>query len=69
MHHPTAAPVLGLLAGLAGGAAGAVGVPDPALLRYPVYYRLANGALAVLIHRRRSLLARRPRPSSAARVP
>jgi len=38
--------------------AGAVGVPDPSLLLYPVYYCLANGAMAALIHYRRKLLAR-----------
>ncbi len=29
--------------------AGAVGVPDSSLLLYPVYYCLANGAMAALI--------------------
>ena len=40
-------------------AAGAVGVADNAgatLLLYPIYYCLANGAIAVLIHRRRTAL-------------
>jgi hypothetical protein len=47
------------LASLSGAlAAGAVGTLDPALLLYPVYYCLANGAIAVLIHRRRALLGR-----------
>jgi hypothetical protein len=43
------------LASLAGAlAAGAVAAPDPSLLLYPVYFCLANGALALLIaHRRR----------------
>ncbi len=43
----------------AGGAlaAAAVGAPDPALLCYPVYFCLANAALATLIHRRRAVLA------------
>jgi hypothetical protein len=43
-------------------AAGAVGVAENAsapLLLYPVYYCLANGAIAVLIHHRRTVL--RPR--------
>lgn len=43
-----------VLASLSGAlAAGAVGAPHPALLLYPVYYCLADGATAVLIHRRR----------------
>jgi hypothetical protein len=40
-------------------AAGAVGVADNAgatLLLYPIYYCLANGAIAVLIHHRRTVL-------------
>jgi hypothetical protein len=40
-------------------AAAAVGVADDAavtLLLYPIYYCLANGAIAVLIHRRRAVL-------------
>ena len=46
------------LASLSGAlAAGAVGAPDPSLLLYPVYFCLVNGAIAVLIHHRRSLLA------------
>jgi hypothetical protein len=46
------------LASLSGAlAAGAVGVPDASLLLYPVYFCLVNGAIAVLIHHRRSLLA------------
>jgi len=54
------------LASLSGAlAAGAVGALDLSLLLYPVYYCLANGAIAVLIHRRRSLLARQPQASSA----
>jgi hypothetical protein len=58
------------LASLSGAlAAGAVGAPDPSLLLYPVYYRLANGALAVLIHHRRSLPASRQRTSSPAQAP
>jgi hypothetical protein len=43
------------LASLAGAlAAGAVAAPDPALLLYPVYFCVVNGALALLIHQRRS---------------
>lgn len=38
-------------------AAGAVGAFDLSLLLYPVYYCLANGALALLIHHRRMALA------------
>ena len=34
-------------------AAGAVGAPDLSLLLYPVYFCLANGALALFIHHRR----------------
>jgi hypothetical protein len=40
-------------------AAGAVGVADnaaAALLLYPIYYCLANGAIALLIHHRRTVL-------------
>ena len=35
-------------------AAGAVGMADVSLLLYPVYYCVANGAMAVFIHRRRA---------------
>jgi len=35
-------------------ATGAVGMLDLSLLAYPAYYCLANGALAILIHRRRA---------------
>jgi len=46
------------LASLGGGlAVGAVGAPDPSLLLYPVYYCLANAAVAMLISYRRKLLA------------
>jgi hypothetical protein len=46
------------LASLSGAlAASAVGAPDLSLLMYPVYYWLANGALAILIQYRRKLLA------------
>jgi hypothetical protein len=38
-------------------AAGAVGAFDVSLLLYPVYYCVANGALALLIHQRRNALA------------
>ena len=55
------------LASLSGAlAVGAVGTLDPSLLLYPVYYCLANGALAVLIHHRRRLLASRQMTSSSA---
>ena len=54
------------LASLSGAlAAGAVGTLDASLLLYPVYYCLANGALAALIHYRRSRLASQQRTSSA----
>ena len=54
------------LASLSGAlAAGAVGSLDPSLLLYPAYYCLANGALAALIHYRRSRLASQQRTSSA----
>jgi hypothetical protein len=57
------------LASLSGAlAAGAVGAPHPSLLLYPVYYCLANGAIAVLIHRRRSLLASPQAPSAGQRI-
>ena len=56
------------LASLSGAlAVGAVGTLDPSLLLYPAYYCLANGALAVLIHHRRRLLASREMTSSSAR--
>ena len=56
------------LASLSGAlAAGAVGVPDASLLLYPVYFCLVNGAIAVLIHHRRSLLASLQRTPSPAR--
>jgi hypothetical protein len=56
------------LASLSGAlAAGAVGAPDSSLLLYPVYFCLVNGAIAVLIHHRRSLLAGPQRTSSPAR--
>jgi hypothetical protein len=42
------------LASLAGAlAAGAVAAPDPSLLLYPLYFCVVNGALALLILRRR----------------
>ena len=43
-----------VLASLGGAlAAGAVGGPEPALLVYPAYFVVVNGALALLIHHRR----------------
>ena len=39
-------------------AAASVGALDAALLLYPIYFCLVNGAIAVLIHRRRAALAR-----------
>jgi hypothetical protein len=45
------------LASLAGAlAAAAVGAPDLALLLYPTYYCVVNGAIALLIHARRTAL-------------
>ena len=56
------------LASLSGAlAAGAVGTLDISLLLYPVYYCLANGAIAVLIHHRRRVLAGPRRTPSPAR--
>jgi hypothetical protein len=53
------------LASLSGAlAAGAVGALTLSLLLYPVYFCLVNGAIAVLIHHRRSLLAG-PQPTSS----
>lgn len=49
-------------------AAGAVGVADNAgttLLLYPIYYCVANGAIAVLIHHRRTVLRWRDAEQSA----
>ena len=47
------------LASLGGAlAAGAVGVIDVSLLVYPVYYCVANGAIALLIHQRRTASSR-----------
>ncbi len=55
------------LASLSGAlAAGAVSVLDPSLLLYPAYYCLANGAIAVLIHYRRKLLASQQGTSAPA---
>jgi hypothetical protein len=46
------------LASVAGAlAAGAVASADPALLLYPVYFCAVNAAIALLIHRRRAVLA------------
>ena len=53
-------------------AAGAVGVADNAgatLLLYPIYYCLANGAIAVLIHHRRTVLRWRVAEQSAQDQP
>jgi len=48
------------LASVAGAfAAGSVGAPVPALLLYPVHFCLLNGAIAVLILRRRKVLETR----------
>jgi hypothetical protein len=41
-------------------AVGAVGAADAALLCYPIYYCLVNGALALLIHVRRTALGAGP---------
>jgi len=38
-------------------AAGAVGSATPALLMYPIYFCAVNAAIALLIHRRRTVLA------------
>jgi hypothetical protein len=47
-------------------AAGAVGALDASLLLYPAYYCLINGAIALLILRRRAVLAGSPpRPALA----
>jgi hypothetical protein len=46
------------LASLGGAlAAGAVGSAEPALLVYPAYFCAVNAAIALLIHRRRAVLA------------
>jgi hypothetical protein len=45
-------------------AAGAVDAPNAALLLYPIYYCVANGAVALLIHHRRIALGQ---PSGFAR--
>ena len=47
---------LASLAGLL--ATGAVGTRDLSLLLYPIYFGLVNGAVAILIHRRRVVLRR-----------
>jgi hypothetical protein len=73
-RHQARPAVLGLLAtfalaSLSGAlAAGAVGALTPSLLLYPVYYCLVNGAIAVLILHRRSLLAGLQPASSPART-
>jgi hypothetical protein len=47
-------------------AAGAVGSADVSLVLYPIYYCLVNGAIALLIHHRRAVLARAiPEPAYA----
>jgi hypothetical protein len=43
-------------------AVGAVGSADPALLLYPAYFFLVNGAIAILIHQRRRSPAPGVRP-------
>jgi hypothetical protein len=43
---------------LAAGAVGAAGALDPALLLYPIYYCLVNGAISGLILHRRGILSR-----------
>ena len=53
---------------LAAGAVAAVGALTLSLLLYPVYFCLVNGAIAVLIQHRRSLLAC-PQPTSFRRRP
>jgi hypothetical protein len=56
------------LASLSGALAAALSARrTPPLLLYPVYFCLVNGALAVLIHHRRSLLASLQRTSSPVR--
>jgi hypothetical protein len=53
-------------ASLAGAlAVGAVGAPDLGLLLYPTYFCLVNGAIALLIHHRRSALRRAAAVESA----
>jgi hypothetical protein len=48
-------------------AAGAVGVLDASLLLYPLYYyRLVNGAIALLIYQRRRICSASPRQTSPA---
>jgi hypothetical protein len=47
-------------------AAGAVGVLDASLLLYPVYYCVVNGAIAVLIDRRRRTLRSDPAAAGLA---
>ncbi len=67
-YHEPRSETLATFAGasLAGGlAAGAVGALDLALLLYPVYYCLANGAIAVLIGWRRSILPPALLPTAA----
>jgi hypothetical protein len=49
-------------------AAGAVGSPEPGLLLYPVYYALANGALALLLRTRAAQLAARPQLATAPQL-
>ena len=50
-------------------AIGAVGMADVSLLAYPIYYALVNGALALLIHYRRAVLAGAPALTLRARAP
>jgi hypothetical protein len=50
-------------------AAGSVATLDPALLLYPVYFWVGNGALALLILHRRAALSRVAQPPAAAHHP
>ncbi len=58
-RHPESETLSTYVAAAVGGAltAGAVGALDVSLLVYPLYYCLANGAIALLIVHRRRLLA------------
>jgi hypothetical protein len=58
-RHPKSETLVTFAFASLGGAlaAGAVGAIDLSLLLYPVYFCLVNGAIALLIHHRRAVLA------------
>jgi hypothetical protein len=70
-RDPGAETLATFVGGSLGGAlaVGAVGAADLSLLSYPIYYCLANGILAILIHYRRGVLGSAPARASGHQVP